>query len=221
MEFLPTYKHIINPKLKNIYLHIDKSGELVIKSPRVSIDRIEKLLISKSKWIKKAREKVLNKKGNHVFDSDVLTIHFLGKIVNVVLKYSNKNRLDFENEDFILEYKDHDKELFVKTIDVFYKTRAKMLLPIVVDKYAMQMNVTVTKLKFRKTKTQWGSCNNKNEICLNTSLMKLPRHLIEYIVIHELCHIKHKHHQKSFWDEVRIFCPNFKEYRVQLKEFSV
>lgn len=221
MSLLPSYRHIVNPKLNNIYLSIDKNGELTIKSPKVPIERIEKLIISKSDWIKKAQEKVLNKKGNHIFDSDILTIHFLGKTVDVILKHSSKNRLDFQNEDFVLEYTRYDKELFVKTIDAFYKTRAKMLLPIIVDKHARQINVAVAKLKFRKTKTQWGSCNNKNEICLNTSMMKLPRHLIEYIVIHELCHIKHKHHQKSFWDEVGKYCPDFKERRKELKDFGV
>jgi predicted metal-dependent hydrolase len=218
---LPTYKHIINPKLKNIYLHVDKDGEVVIKSPRVPIEKIERFLIAKAKWINSAREKILNKKGNPQFENNNINIYYLGKQIDVVIKESTANKLDFIDNEFTLMFTDKNKDMLHKTIDKFYLARAKLTLPIIVEKWSQTIGLEHTKLRFRKTKRQWGSCNNKNEICLNSSLMKLPPYLIDYVIIHELCHIKHKHHQKSFWDEVGIFCPNFKKYRAQLKEFSV
>lgn len=218
---LPTYRHIINPKLKNIYLHVDKDGEVVVKSPRVPIEKIERFLIAKAKWINSAREKILNKKGTLEFDNSNINIYYLGKQINVMTQESSRNKLDFIDDEFRLLFTSYDKEIIHKTIDKFYLARAKLTLPIIVEKWSKTIKLEPIKLRFRKTKRQWGSCSSKNEISLNTSLMKLPPHLIEYIIIHELCHIKHKHHQKSFWDEVGIFCPNFKEYKKELKEFSV
>ncbi len=218
---LPTYKHIINPRLKNIYLSLSSDGEIIVRSPRVSLERIEKLIISKSNWINKTKEKIARKKGKPEFLENSINIYYLGKIINVILKESNSNKLDFLETEFTLLHSCRDLEKLHKIIDRFYLTSAKQTLPIMIEKWSNIMSLKPTKIKFRKTRTQWGSCNSKNEIQLNTSLMKLPPHLIDYVIIHELSHIRHKHHQKSFWDEVEKFCPNFKEYKKELKGFSV
>ena len=82
------------------------------------------------------------------------------------------------------------------------------------------MNLFPTKISFRKTKRRWGSCSAKNEISFTSSLVQLPLTCIEYIIVHELSHIKHKHHQKAFWLHVEKFMPHYKEYEKNLKEYS-
>jgi len=85
----------------------------------------------------------------------------------------------------------------------------KIVLPLV-EKYSKLMNLYPSKVSFRFNKTRWGSCSYKNSIVFNYYLAKLPMELIEYVVIHELAHIKHKHHQKPFWDEVAKVLPDVK-----------
>jgi predicted metal-dependent hydrolase len=220
MDFLPTYKHIVNTKLKNIYLSVNADGEIVVRSPRVSLESIERLIVSKSNWINKAKEKIILKKGKAEFSNGNLTIFYLGKKVDIVLQEARKNKIDFVEDEFTLFFTRRCADMFHKTIDKFYLERAKLTLPIIVEKWSNVMELKPTRLKFRKTKTQWGSCNSKNEIQLNSSLMKLPPHLIDYVIIHELCHIKHKHHQKGFWEAVEVYCPEHKRCRKQLKEFT-
>ena len=82
------------------------------------------------------------------------------------------------------------------------------------------MNLIPTKITFRKTKRRWGSCSAKNELSFTSSLIQLPLECIEYIIVHELSHIKHKHHQKSFWLHVEEFMPDFREHEKVLKEYS-
>jgi len=82
------------------------------------------------------------------------------------------------------------------------------------------MNEKPTNIKFRKAKRRWGSCSIKNELSFNTSLVQLPLECIEYIIVHELSHIKHKHHKQDFWLYVQKFMPNFKEYEKILKNYS-
>ncbi len=107
----------------------------------------------------------------------------------------------------------------VENIDIFYKARALELLPNLVDKHAKRMQLFPSALKFRKNKTRFGSCSSKNSISLNILLMKFPLEVIEYVVIHELAHIKHKNHSKHFWGLVQEYCPNYKFLDKQLKLF--
>ena len=79
------------------------------------------------------------------------------------------------------------------------------------------MGVVPNKLSFRKTKRQWGSCSAKNDLSFNTMMMKLPQDVIQYIIVHELAHITHKHHQKTFWECVEAYLP---EYKTQVKELK-
>jgi predicted metal-dependent hydrolase len=103
--------------------------------------------------------------------------------------------------------------------DIFYKEKSKEILPKIVDKYSNMMKLFPTKLKYRKNKRVWGSCNYKNEINFNIYLMKLPMELIEYVVIHELAHIKHKNHSKKFWNLVEYYCEDYKKREKLFRNF--
>ncbi len=219
MGLLPTYNHIINPKLKNIYLSFNANGELVIKSPKVSTERIEKLLISKASWIEKARHRLMQKKGRINFQENQ-SIYYLGDPYMFVHNSNAlKTTLVFDGSSFVLHHKVYDEAVFGRKIDQFYLARAKEFLPPLVDLWANKMQVNPLGIKFRKTKSQWGSCSGKNMLSFNTMMMKLPRHIIEYIIVHELCHIVHKHHKKSFWEMVEKFIPNYKRVRMELKSY--
>lgn len=101
----------------------------------------------------------------------------------------------------------------------FYKEKAKEHLPKIVDKYSKIMSLYPTSLKFRNNRTRLGSCSYKNGINLNINLMKYPIEVIEYVIIHELSHIKHKNHSKRFWDLVEVYCPNYKDCEKIIKSF--
>ena len=80
-----------------------------------------------------------------------------------------------------------------------WRIEANKYLPVWLDKLAKQHRLSYGRITFRKNKTRWGSCSRGNNISLNIHLMRLPEHLCEYILLHELCHTVHKHHQQSFW----------------------
>lgn len=219
---LPTFKHIVNPKLKNIYLSFSDSGELIVKSPKVSNQYIEKLLIKKSKWIKEAREKIKLKKGKTSTVKNGTEIYFLGeKYICNLNEYKNKSsKLKVQGNNINIYYSTYDNSKFIALIHKFYKTKAKEVIPPLVHKYSKIMSLHPQEIKFRKTKKQWGSCSSKNVLSFNTMTMKLPIDVIEYIIIHELAHIKHKHHKKDFWNLVEQFMPDYKDKINTLKEYS-
>ena len=102
-------------------------------------------------------------------------------------------------------------------MDNFYKNEIQKYIPNLVDEYSKKMNLFPTKISYRKNKRTWGSCNYKNELNFNILLMRYPLYIMEYIVIHELAHIKHKNHSKKFWDLVEEFSLNYKQIEKEFK----
>lgn len=72
-------------------------------------------------------------------------------------------------------------------------------------------------LKIRKTTSVWGTCSSDNHILLNETLVHLPTRLIQYVIVHESCHLVQKNHSDKFRDLVKKYCPNYKELRKELK----
>jgi predicted metal-dependent hydrolase len=124
-----------------------------------------------------------------------------------------------EDEFLYLGVRKKLEDFKIKNIDTFYKKEIVKYLPNLVDIYSKKMNLIPTSIKYRKNKRTWGSCNYKNGLNFNILLMKFPIELMEYVVIHELAHIKHKNHSKKFWDLVEEFCPDYKQREKIFKSF--
>lgn len=124
-----------------------------------------------------------------------------------------------EDEFLYLGVRKRLEDFKIKNLDTFYKKEIIKYLPDLVDIYSKKMNLIPTSLKYRKNKRTWGSCNYKNGLNFNILLMKFPIELMEYVVIHELAHIKHKNHSKKFWDLVEEFCPDYKQREKIFKNF--
>jgi len=133
-------------------------------------------------------------------------------IKNFILKHKKSILKKLEKKHFFLG------EKVAKEINYKQKT-PKIVLPLV-EKYSKLMSLYPSKVAFRFNKTRWGSCSYKNSIVFNYYLAKLPVELIEYVVVHELSHIKHKHHQKPFWDEVAKVMPDFQKRRKLLRKIE-
>ncbi|HFS85395.1 MAG TPA: M48 family peptidase [Epsilonproteobacteria bacterium] len=219
---LPGYIHVVDNRLKHASIRLNEEGDVVIKSPRVDEAYIEKLLIKHAGWIEKARKKFDQKKGKQ---SDILrqkVLYFKGELYPLQLKETTRSQetgLRFHGEFFELRYCEYSDEKLYEMIDIFYKNEAIKTIPPLVEKWSVRMSLYPQKISFRKTMRQWGSCSSKNRLSLNTMMMKLPLDVIEYIIIHELSHIAHKHHQKAFWELVEHHCPEYKASVQELKSY--
>lgn len=187
------YSIITNRRLKHLYIMIDPSKGVIVKTPHQSKDYIHDLMMQKAAWIftkvKAAKERTTLRS---LFDQE-------GKVL-------------YLGEPILLHVK--------QTPDAFYKEKTIPLVTRLVEEWSFLMSVRPTKISFRKAKKRWGSCSHTNELSFNLSLAQLPLECITYIVIHELSHIEHKHHQKAFWDCVREFMPEYKQCEKILKNYS-
>lgn len=99
-----------------------------------------------------------------------------------------------------------------------YRQAAKEYIPKRVEYYAGQLGVSYGRIRIAEQKTRWGSCSGKGTLSFNWKLMLAPPKVLDYVVVHELCHLKEMNHSPRFWKLVEEIMPDYKEYRKWLKE---
>ncbi len=187
------YTIITNKKLKNLYITIDPNLGIIVKNPNYSQEKIQDFLEKKAKWI-------------------FTKMQFMQSRNSIIKIYNDEKKVLLFGEKQSLHVK--------KDLASFYKEKSQEIMPPLISKYEDIMGLKKTGLKFRKAKRRWGSCSAKNELSFNTSVIQLPKSCIEYIIVHELSHIIHKHHQKKFWLHVEKFMPDYKECERIIKDYS-
>ena len=85
--------------------------------------------------------------------------------------------------------------------------------------WAERCGFSYGKLSFRNNISNWGSCSFENHISLNVKLMKLPDEIIDYVILHELCHTVEKNHSPAFWKLMGKVCPDYAMLRIRLKGY--
>ena len=95
---------------------------------------------------------------------------------------------------------------------------AAQVLPSKVQHFAAVIGVSYGRITIRSQRTRWGSCSAKGNLNFNCLLMLCPEEVMDYVVIHELCHRKEMNHSPAFWAEVETYCPDYRIHRKWLKE---
>jgi len=97
------------------------------------------------------------------------------------------------------------------------RSAAKALLPQLVEKYAAIMGVNPEKVRITSARKRFGSCSGKNSLCFSFRLMEYPREAVEYVVVHELAHIRYKNHSQQFYKYIERFMPDWKRRQKMLR----
>jgi len=201
--------HVRNKALKNSYISVKKNGLITLKTSNVSNDYIQNLLTKKELWIRKQLEIVEKNPPLRVNIQDEVLL--FGEIFSIDIDEAKELRnylkkIDISNIDNIS-----------KCYDKFYKIYAKNYLIPRVEHYSRIMELDFSEIKFRKMRSRWGSCSSKGVITLNSELIKIDKRLIDFIVVHELAHLVHMNHSKSFHSLVERYMPNAKALNQELK----
>jgi predicted metal-dependent hydrolase len=173
----------------------------------VSFDTADKFVQDKINWIKRQQEKMSR------YEQTVTVFHehtrfetrdhslSLGTHAKSTIQATIRNGIIQINYPSFADIKDpRIQQVIRRAITAALKMEANKYLPEMIQRLALQTGLSYRQASVRNNKTRWGSCSADNRISLNLHLIRLPQHLCNYVMLHELCHTVHKHHQKSFWN---------------------
>ena len=106
----------------------------------------------------------------------------------------------------------------VAALERWYRAEARAVLERRVAHYGERMAATPFAVLVRSQKHLWGSCSSDGVLRFNWRLVMAPSKMVDYVVVHEFCHLRHPHHQKPFWDAVGAIIPDYRERRAALRK---
>lgn len=184
--------------------------EIELNKKRITV-HLENRKNMKHCYLRVLKPDLIQIRANKYFDIFDAKLLIENRVSWIEKSIENLNKKTINEDEFLLLGKREKLEDFnIKDLDKFYKDEIVKYITPMIEEYSQKMQLFPTSIKFRKNKRTWGSCNYKNGLNFNYLLMKYPLNIMEYIVVHELSHIKHKNHSKRFWDLVEEFCPNYK-----------
>lgn len=207
-------KKVVRSGRKTIALVIDSNGELIIRAPYYASEYdIMGFVAQKQDWIlEKSLEMQQRQASRPVLTlADGETISYRGR--ECVIHRGFVKKVYFDGESFLLPDTEDAKDKLV----AWYRKEAGSVLRERVDKLSEAMGVEPCGVRITSARTRWGSCSYRNHLNFSWRLLMCPDSVIDYVVVHELCHIYHKDHSRSFWKSVSKADKAYKEHEKWLK----
>lgn len=205
---------------KSIAVKIE-AGRVVVLAPKhCGVQQIEQLLQDKANWIDRKLQQAAQQRqdvANKVFEQGG-TFSYLGDSYQLNLIASSAQHIVLHGGTMHVHLPNPHPFQVAKVLYQWYQTQAKHLLPSKTAEIASLLGKSYNKIKFGRFKRQWGSCNTRAEIGYNWLLVQAPESVIDYVVVHEVCHLEHMNHSKAFWALVASLCPDYKVQRQWLKQ---
>lgn len=212
---------IIRSKRKTFSLEVSNDATLTVRAPhRATLDEINDLVSRKRAWIIKTRQRVIergrNLKSKRFIEGEEFL--YLGKPYPLHIQPNMPRSLVFKDNRFILSNKTikNPRELFVE----WYKKKARNIIEQRVRVYAHENGFEFLKVRITSAQKRWGSCSRMRNLNFAWRLILAPDDIVDYVIIHELSHLKHPNHSRAFWETVASLCPDYKKRRKWLKEYG-
>ena len=206
MEYTITKK-----KIKNFILRIYPDSSIAVSAPLHASDReIENFVLSKKAWIEKTLEKVKKLKDD--------SIKILGKNVEKKVIQSDLERISLTDRNIFIYSKNIEEIEIEKKFLEWKYNKLKEIIEKAIEKYTKLLNTEINYYKIKKLSSAWGIYHRReNYISFNIDLIEKDIESIDYVVLHEICHIFYMDHQKKFWTLVEKYMPDYKIRRKKLK----
>ncbi|HZW81863.1 MAG TPA: SprT family zinc-dependent metalloprotease [Candidatus Deferrimicrobium sp.] len=215
-----------NKLSKYIRLTISAKKGLIVTIPHgTSIKSVEQTLIEKRAWILKNLAKANNPHKDHVTLFNLGTkLLFLGKEFPLEIARENVRSfsVEFDQQAFKLRIpsdlsQEEEQEGIARILLGWYTQQAKIFIPQRTEQLAKVLQMDYNRVTIKDLKSRWGSCSQLRNLNFNFRLVLAPLYIVDYVIVHELCHLKELNHSKLFWLEVERFCPEYKQHRQWLK----
>lgn len=212
------YTHKVNSRAKSLKLAINKSGEVVVTTPRFIPQVVVRAFVQQhAQWISEQRVAINAKKTALDLSSD--TILLFGTPHKIEVDHNPRAQIGVraEHSRLIITPIDHTTASQQKALERYLKTTAKQFILEKLEHWATTMDITYHQVAFKQQSTRWGSCSSAGNLNFNWRLVHAPTAVIEYVIIHELAHRVHMDHSRAFWQLVERYDSEYRIHRGWLK----
>lgn len=215
-------------RAKRLRITIKPGGEVRVTVPYlVSLRAAKKFVVDKQAWIQKHVQEQKERENYTVFDESTIFRTNSHKL-SISRNESDKPKGNVTNGEIRVVlpmkaniYAQEIQKLIKKTIEEAWRKEAKKHLPTRTEELAQKYGFQYSKVTIRNTTSRWGSCSYANNINYSLHLMRVPKELQDYVILHELSHTKEKNHQAPFWELLNsVTGGHAKELDKRLKQYS-
>ena len=219
----------LNPRAKRISIRLKPGEGVLVTVPRtLPVSRALKFVERKKSWILKHLEQIRHMEENKTF-FNTETVYAICQYRLVTLQHASNNfRITVSDGTIVVIHpggRTISDERFQEVIRIgvieALRREAKRYLPGRVYELARCHGLTYNRVFIKNAQTRWGSCSNHKNINLNLNLMRLPSHLRDYVILHELAHTVHTNHGKAFWHFMDKLTGNARLLEKELKTYPI
>jgi predicted metal-dependent hydrolase len=200
-------------------------GIRLIAPERVSLRECERFMYSQKEWILVQWERMQKQrvKQAKLFQPflEKNSVVYLGKEYQLVVDVGVRHWPPVSVEDDVLIVHCVKADLAEKILERWYRQQAKAVIAGALEKYRALMGVKYNELTIKDQKTRWGSCSSKGNLNFSWRLILAPKSVLDYVVVHELAHLREMNHSARFWSVVEKFFPEYKKQIKWLKDNGV
>ncbi|MFL0269203.1 M48 family metallopeptidase [Candidatus Clostridium radicumherbarum] len=212
---------VIRKNRKTISIKISSPTEIIVSAPLfINNEKIIEVLKNKETWIAEKLNSIKTDEKRD-FREGIL---FLGTSYRVIIQNVKHNslKLIFDKSSFNVyvpeKLTEEDKLFNIKGLLIkWYINNARRIFQDRVNFYSNILNVRPKRIAIKDQKSRWGSCSSKGNINLNYRLIMAPMEVMDYVIVHELCHLIHLNHSKEFWALVKEVFPSYLKCKEWLK----
>jgi predicted metal-dependent hydrolase len=204
-------------------LTVEPDGSVRVLAPmRTSMKWIESFIAQKADWIRQRQDELRARQKNDDPLKEGARVPFQGEKLEITLSAGPQGRDGTFLRLAATAAPDspHLSEDIALALRLWYRKEARRILPERVAYWAAKTGLSPQKVMITGPQKRWGSCSAQDEIRLNWKLILLPQDLCDYVIVHELSHIPHKHHGSAFWRKVEKIVPDCKERRKRLRDWE-
>ncbi|MFN2262159.1 MAG: M48 family metallopeptidase [Psychroflexus sp.] len=214
---------LVYAKRKTLGITVKPDKSVLVKAPEDAVfEKIEHKIRKKAPWILRQKQYFLSfepriTERKYVSGESIL---YLGRQYQLKVIRANEQKVKYEGRFIEVYSPDHKRDEIKSLVDQWYRQKAnkwfyEIAIPWI-EKFKKH-NVQPSKLEIKTMKYRWGSCSSKGRILLNPELIKAPKACIEYVIVHELCHLIHHDHTKAFFELQSKVMPDWMKWKNKLE----
>ena len=225
---IPSFSFVENGVKFEVYRKSRKTLGLFISHRKVEVrvprytskKEVGDFVLSHRVWIAKRLHDEKKRDSERLVFKDGGVIFFRARELRIVFKESRLSKVKIDGNQFIIYGHALNKAKAEEIVQGYLIIKAKSYMVLRTMNIAKHLGLSekITNIKFRKTKTKWGHCTSKGVLQFNWLIMLAPLGVIDYMISHEVCHLRYMNHSSKFWEMVESICPKSNGYAVWLKE---